>query len=109
MNRRRFLTMLGLAPVVAKAAPLLKLTEPGIATLGAYDNHFHESFIDMPSEEMARDNLIGQWVSYKFTYTMLPPPPPISRLKKELPYTETIDGVIVTHQEYVRDGQVELA
>jgi len=66
MNRRKFLTMLGLAPVVAAAAPLLKaIPETDM-------EYYWRRRMEIPEEK--RDDLIGGWVSYRFHYTVSLPP-----------------------------------
>jgi hypothetical protein len=66
MNRRKFLTMLGLAPAVAAAAPLLKRIPESDA------DYYRRMRAQIPEEK--RDDLIGGWVSYRFHYTVALPP-----------------------------------
>jgi hypothetical protein len=91
MNRRKFLTALGLAPLVAKAAPLLKLLP--------------ESDVDYYRRKRAEAGP-GGWVSYKFKYTVTLPPERSSRMM--LSRTEEVDGHILSYRTYVRGKQALL-
>jgi hypothetical protein len=91
MNRRKFLTALGLAPLVAKAAPFLKL--------------FPEPDADYYRRKRAEAGQ-GGWVSYKFKYTVMLPPKP--RLRMKLSLDKKVDGHNISYRTYVRGEQVLL-
>jgi hypothetical protein len=88
--RRKFLSFLTLAPLAAAAARFLPsaLAQPPVpkttgyrtyimannaifytepATLGEYDNHFHESFIDIPEVKQV-DDVPHAWTKYNFRW-----------------------------------------
>ena len=97
MNRRSFLSMLGMASAVATNASLLGAllkTETDLTNLAT-----------IPIQK--QDDLVGGWVSYKVKYTMTLPPQ--YRLRNvELPRAQVIDGHNIVRRPYVRGQQVEL-
>jgi hypothetical protein len=66
MNRRRFLTMLGVAPVAVKAAALLKVFPESNA------DYYRRMRAAIPVEKQS--DLVGGWVSYKYKGTVTLPP-----------------------------------
>ena|ERR1700694_805803 len=93
MNRRRFLSMLGMASAVATNASLLGAllkTETDLTNLAA-----------IPIQK--QDDLVGGWISYKFKYTVTLPPQ--QKLRMRLPRTEEIDGHKIAYRTYVRGEQ----
>ena len=96
MNRRRFLSMLGMASAVATNASLLGAllkTETDLTNLAT-----------IPIQK--QDDLVGGWVSYKFKYTVTLPPQ--QKLRMRLPRTEEIDGHKIAYRTYVRGEQAIL-
>jgi hypothetical protein len=96
MNRRRFLSMLGMASAVATNASLLGTllkTETDLTDLTAI-------------RIQKQNDLIGGWVSYKFKYTVSLPPQ--QNLRMRLPRTEVVDGHKIAYRTYIRGEQVLL-
>jgi hypothetical protein len=66
MNRRKFLLMLGMAPVVAKATPLLKLLPESDR------DYYRRKYAEVGP---------GGWVSYRYHMTVTLPPATKMRLR----------------------------
>jgi hypothetical protein len=101
MNRRSFLSMLGMASAVATNASLLG----ALLKTETDADYYRRMRAAIPIDK--QNDLVGGWVSYKFKYTMTPPPP--YRLRNvELPSAQVIDGHNIVRRPYVRGQQVEL-
>ena len=100
MNRRRFLSMLGMASAVATNASLL-----GTLLKTETDADYYRRMRAAIPVEKQKD-LVGGWVSYKFKYTVTLPPQ--QKLRMRLPRTEEIDGHKIAYRTYVRGEQAIL-
>jgi len=100
MNRRRFLSMLGMASAVATNASLL-----GTLLKAETDADYYRRIrAAIPVEK--QNDLVGGWVSYKFKYTVTMPPK--SRLRMRLSPDKKVDGHTISYRTYVRGEQAML-
>jgi len=101
MNRRKFLSMLGMASAVATNASFL-----GTLLKTETDaDYYRRMRAAIPAEKQS--DLVGGWVSYKYKYTVSLPPK--SRLRMRLSPDKKVDGHTISYRTYVMGEQAVIA